>query len=114
LITGLSVHGISSRESLDRALALLDYEAFRKEQAAARADGRYLGVGFATFIEAAPGPPEMRMGGGMFGGERASVRLEPDGTLVVMTAQAPHGQSHETTLAQIAADEMGVQFDRVR
>ena len=68
----------------------------------------------ATFIEAAPGPPEMRMGGGMFGGELAKVRLEADGRLTVITAQAPHGQGHETTLAQVAADEMGVPFEHVR
>jgi carbon-monoxide dehydrogenase large subunit len=114
LITGLSVAGISSRPSLDRALELIGYDAFRQEQAAARAEGRYLGIGFATFIEAAPGPAEMRPDGGMFGGERAKVTLQPDGHLVVTTAQAPHGQGHETTLAQIAADEMGIPFDHVR
>jgi carbon-monoxide dehydrogenase large subunit len=114
LITGITVNGISSRQSLDRALALIDYETFRKEQEAARADGRYLGIGFATFIEAAPGPAEMRPNGGMFGGDRAKVALQPDGHVVVTTAQAPHGQSHETTLAQLAADEMGVPFEHVR
>ena len=114
LITGITVKGISSRESLDRALALIDYDGFRKEQEAARAKGRYLGIGFATFIEAAPGPAEMRPGGGLFGGERAKVSLQPDGHLVVTTAQAPHGQGHETTLAQVAADEMGVPFEHVR
>jgi carbon-monoxide dehydrogenase large subunit len=114
LITGLTVKGISSRESLDRVLEHIDYDGFRKEQEAARAQGRYLGIGFATFIEAAPGPAEMRPGGGMFGGERAKVALQPDGHLVVTTAQAPHGQGHETTLAQVAADEMGVPFEHVR
>jgi aerobic carbon-monoxide dehydrogenase large subunit len=114
LITGVTVNGISSRQSLERALEMVDYETFRKEQAAARADGRYLGIGFATFIEAAPGPAEMRPNGGMFGGDRARVALQPDGHLVVTTAQAPHGQSHETTLAQVAADEMGVPFEHVR
>ena len=114
LVTGLSLAEVSSRQSLDRALELADYAGMRAEQAAARAQGRYLGIGFATFIEAAPGPPEMRIGGGAFGGEKAKVRLEADGHVVVVTSQAPHGQSHETTLAQIAADEMGVPFDHVR
>ena len=114
LITGITLNGISSRQSLDRALEMIDYETVRKEQAAARAEGRYLGVGFATFIEAAPGPAEMRPNGGMFGGDRAKVALQPDGHLVVTTAQAPHGQSHETTLAQLAGDEMGVPFEHVR
>jgi carbon-monoxide dehydrogenase large subunit len=114
LVTGLSVHGITSRESMEGALRRIDLEAFREEQRAARSEGRYLGVGLATFIEAAPGPPEMRIGGGMFGGELAKVRLEADGRLTVITAQAPHGQGHETTLAQVAADEMGVPFEHVR
>jgi aerobic carbon-monoxide dehydrogenase large subunit len=114
LVTGLSVEGITSRESLERALRRIDLEGFREEQQRARAQGKYLGLGVATFIEAAPGPPEMRLGGGMFGGELAKVRLEADGRLTVITAQAPHGQGHETTLAQVAADEMGVPFDHVR
>jgi carbon-monoxide dehydrogenase large subunit len=114
LVTGLSLAEVSSRDSLERALALADYAGMRAEQAEARTHGRYLGIGFATFIEAAPGPIEMRAGGGAFGGEKAKVRLESDGHVVVTTSQAPHGQGHETTLAQIAADEMGVPFDHVR
>src|SRR5439155_18375415 len=114
LITGLSLAGITSRESLDRALELVGYETFRKDQAAAREEGRHLGIGFATFIEAAPGPEEMRSGGGLFASERAKVSLQPDGHLVVTTAQCPHGQSHETTHAQVAADEMGVPIEHVR
>jgi carbon-monoxide dehydrogenase large subunit len=114
LITGISLAGVSSRTSLDRALELVDYEAFRTQQAAARAEGRYLGIGFATFIEASPGPTELRRGAGPFSSERAKVSLQPDGHLVVITSQAPQGQSHETTLAQVAADEMGLPFEHVR
>jgi carbon-monoxide dehydrogenase large subunit len=114
LITGLSLWGITSRETLDRALELIDYAQVRQDQQVARDAGRCVGVGFATFIEAAPGPPEMRVGGGMFGGEQAKVRLEADGQVTVITAQSPHGQGHETTLAQVVADEMGVSMDQVR
>jgi carbon-monoxide dehydrogenase large subunit len=114
LLTGLSLAEVSSRESLERALALVDYPAWRAEQAEARAHGRYLGIGFATFIEAAPGPAEGRAGGGPFASEQAHARLEADGHLVVITAQQPHGQGHETTLAQVAADELGVPFEHVR
>ncbi len=114
MITGLGLEGVSSRESLDRALDLIGYEELRREQAAARAEGRCIGIGFATFIEGAPGPPEMRANGGGTGGETARVRLEPDGHITVITSQSPHGQSHETTLAQLAADEMGVPFEHVR
>jgi carbon-monoxide dehydrogenase large subunit len=46
--------------------------------------------------------------------QAARLRLEPDGSLTVFTSQQPHGQGHETTLAQLVADEVGVPFDRVR
>jgi carbon-monoxide dehydrogenase large subunit len=103
---------VSSRETLERALELADYGGLRREQEAARAEGRYLGIGFATFIEPAPGPIELRAG--IVAAEQAHVKLESDGHLVVVTAQAPHGQSHETTMAQVAADEMGVPMDHVK
>jgi carbon-monoxide dehydrogenase large subunit len=114
LISGASLAGVSSRESLERALELIGYDGFRAEQAAARAKGRYLGIGFATFIEAAPGPPDMRAVTGPFLAEAANVKLESDGHLLVVTSQVPHGQGHETTLAQVAADEMGIPFDHVK
>jgi carbon-monoxide dehydrogenase large subunit len=110
MITGKGLAGITSRESLERALELADYSGLRREQSAARAEGRVLGVGFATFLEAAPGPKDSR--GGL--PEDARVRLEPNGHLLVMTPQGPHGQGHETTLAQVAADAMGVPLDHVR
>lgn len=114
IITGRGLAGITSRPCLDRALELVDYDRFRAEQEAARAQGRYLGIGFAVFMEAAPGPPELRGKGAPFGGEQARVTLQADGHLLVTTGQAPHGQGHETTLAQVAADEMGVPLEHVR
>ncbi len=65
----------------------------------------------ATYIEAAPGP---RGEGGALGAEQIRAALESDGTIVVYTGQMPHGQSHQTTLAQIVADQMGVPFEAVR
>jgi carbon-monoxide dehydrogenase large subunit len=108
-VTGQHLAGITSRESLERALERADYASVRAEQEAARAEGRLLGVGFATFLEAAPGPKENRVIP-----EDAKVRLESNGHLLVMTPQGPHGQGHETTLAQIAADAMGLPLDQVR
>src|SRR5579863_10686056 len=92
---------------------MVDVPAFRRRQAAERARGRYLGLGVATFIEAAPGP---RMPGApsMMGRESMRLRLADDGVLTLFTGQMPHGQSHQTTLAQIAADEFGVPFEQVR
>jgi len=117
MITGPTLERMSARETLDRALEHFDYSAFRSQQRQDREQGRYRGLGIATFIEAAPGPRDMSKAFGWGdepGKERAHVRMEPDGRLTVFTSQMPHGQSHETTLAQVAADEMGVPFDHIR
>ena len=81
MITGRSLVGVTARESLERMAELVDLPAFRKRQAAARAEGRYLGIGFATFIEAAPGPNEGG-GGGVMGTENMRMRLDADGTVL--------------------------------
>jgi carbon-monoxide dehydrogenase large subunit len=114
MVTGHSLAGVTARESLERMGAMVDLPAFRRRQAEAREEGRYLGLGMAAYIEAAPGPRTPEGGGGIMGPEQMRLRLEEDGTVTVFTAQMPHGQSHETTLAQIAADEFGVPFEQVR
>ena len=111
---------MSARTTLERALAIADLEHWPAEQAAARAAGRCVGLGFATFIEAAPGPPDFQESimpggsGGLMEGEPARAVLERDGSISVYTQQMPHGQGHETTLAQVAADELGVPIEQVR
>jgi carbon-monoxide dehydrogenase large subunit len=115
MVTGPTLSGITLRSALDKAARVADYEGFRVEQAKARTEGRYLGLGVATFIEAAPGPPDYGPAIGFaVPPERATARLEADGTLTVHTSQAPHGQGHETTLAQVAADALGVPISAVR
>jgi carbon-monoxide dehydrogenase large subunit len=113
MITGRPLIGVTTRESLERVATMVDIPAFRRRQAAERERGRYLGIGIATFIEAAPGP---RMPGApsAMGMETMRLRLADDGVLTLYTGQMPHGQSHQTTLAQIAADEFGVPFEQVR
>jgi carbon-monoxide dehydrogenase large subunit len=115
MATGASLDGVRAADALERAVELLDAGSLERERAAARERGRLLGVGFATYIEGAPGPPDM---GAALGfppmPERAVAQLEPDGHLTVITAQSPHGQGHETTLAQIAASEFGVPIEHVR
>ncbi len=113
MVTGRPLVGVTSKESLDRVAQLVDFPAFRRRQAQARAQGRYLGIGVATFIEAAPGPRAPGASGPM-GLESMRLRLEEDGIVALFTGQMPHGQSHQTTLAQIAADEFGVPFEQVR
>ena len=92
--------------TLDRALELLDYPKFRSEQARARAEGRYLGVGFSTFVETASTGPSAKMA--FQGHEYGAVRVEPSGRVTALTGTSPHGQGGETTLAQIVADALGV------
>jgi carbon-monoxide dehydrogenase large subunit len=88
---------------LRNALQLIDAAGFRREQEAARAQGRYLGLGIGCYVEST--------GRGPF--EGATVRVEPSGKVVVLTGAAPQGQSHETTLAQLCADRLGVDIDEV-
>jgi aerobic carbon-monoxide dehydrogenase large subunit len=114
MITGRPLAGVTSKESLERVAQLVDFPAFRRRQAEARAQGRYLGIGVATFIEAAPGPRSPEGPSGPMGLESMRLRLEEDGIVALFTGQMPHGQSHQTTLAQIAADEFGVPFEQVR
>ena len=114
MITGRPLVGVTSKESLERVAQLVDFPEIRRRQAQARAQGRYLGVGVATFIEAAPGPRSPDGPSGPMGLESMRLRLEEDGIVALFTGQMPHGQSHQTTLAQIAADEFGVPFEQVR
>ena len=114
MITGRTLVGVTSKESLERVAQLVDVPAFRRRQAEARAQGRYLGIGMATFIEAAPGPRSPEGASGPMGLESMRLRLQEDGIVALFTGQMPHGQSHQTTLAQIAADEFGVPFEQVR
>jgi carbon-monoxide dehydrogenase large subunit len=114
MVTGRPLIGVTTRESLERVAELVDLPAFRRRQAEARVQGRYLGIGLATFIEAAPGPRSAEGSGGPMGMEYMRLRLAEDGVVTLFTGQMPHGQGHQTTLAQIAADEFGVPFEQVR
>jgi aerobic carbon-monoxide dehydrogenase large subunit len=102
--------------ALDRALQMLDYKKVRAEQEAARKQGRYLGIGFATYIEACGPAPSQVVGalGGQAGlWESAQVRVHPTGKVTVFTGSHSHGQGHETTFAQLAADALGLPFEDV-
>ncbi len=111
MVTGPSLAGITSRDSLLRAAEIVDLAGFQERQRRLREEGRYLGVGFATYIEPAPGP---RQEGGEENTEQVRVELDREGSLLVHTAQMPHGQGHRTTLAQVAADEFGMRLDQVQ
>src|SRR5207302_465633 len=102
--------------SLDKALRISGYEQFRRDQDAARAKGRYLGVGLSTWIEiCGVGPAAVTAGatGGIALGESAHVRVFPTGSVNVYVGTHSHGQSHDTTFPQIVADTLGVPYDQI-
>ncbi len=114
MLTGLPFVGVTTQESVEQAAEIVDWSGFRASQEAARAEGRYLGIGIASYLEGAPGPRRPGdTGPDIMGFESVRVRVETDGRLVVITRQQPHGQGHETTLAQVASDEFGVRFEDV-
>src|SRR5438132_947021 len=109
--TGLSYDSGDYAPPLKKALDTVDYARVREEQRKARAEGRLLGSGMSTYGEiCAFGPSPATPAGGW---ESATVKIEPSGTVTVMTGASPHGQGEETTFAQIAADELGVSMDDV-
>ena len=107
----------SFTESLRRAREALDYKAARDEQARARAAGRWVGIGIASYVEltgigsAIPVSPGMPVSTGT---EAATIRFDPAGKVTAVFGVASHGQGLETTLAQIVADEVGVPIEDVR
>jgi carbon-monoxide dehydrogenase large subunit len=103
-------------KAFDRLLQMFDYKKFRAEQAEARTKGRYLGVGFSTYIEACSIAPSklvgaLGAGAGLY--ESGKVRVHPTGGVTVYTGSHSHGQGHETTFAQLVADELQIPIDQV-
>ena len=98
---------MTPRESLDRALQVLDYEAFRREQADARRQGRILGLGVSVYAEPSS------MGAPSLHSEGATVRVEQTGRVTAYVGTTSHGQSVETTMAQVVADALGVEYAAV-
>jgi carbon-monoxide dehydrogenase large subunit len=102
--------------AFDKLLGMLDYKKFRSEQAAARAKGRLMGIGFSTYIEACSIAPSKVVGSlGAQAGlwESGKVQVHPTGKVSVFTGSHSHGQGHETTMAQLVADHLGIPMDDV-
>lgn len=114
--TGLIYDSGNYQAALDKAEGMLDLKAFRLEQARARKEGRYLGVGVVSYIEICGLGPSQVAGAVGFGGglyDSAIVRVYPTGTVRVYIGASPHGQGEETTFAQIVADEFGYPVENV-
>ncbi len=90
--------------SLAKLKALVAWDDFPAFQRQARAEGRQVGIGLACYVE----------GTGVGPYEGGHLRVETDGTVVVSTGLTTQGQGHQTMLAQIVADELGVPMDKVR
>jgi carbon-monoxide dehydrogenase large subunit len=102
--------------ALDKALALADYAGVGARKAASAAKGKLRGVGFSAYIEAcglAPSAAVGSLGAGVGLWESAEVRVNPVGTVEVLTGSHSHGQGHETTFAQVVSDRLGIPIENV-
>ena len=116
-VTGLIYDSASLVASLDKVVEAVGYQEFRREQARARAEGRYLGIGFGSYIEQTAHTTNEFVKRGVaivFGYDTVSVALDPSGKVTVDSSLHSHGQGHETTFAQIVAERLGLPLADVR
>ncbi len=102
--------------ALKKALKNANYEKLKKERSAARSDGKLMGIGFSTYVEACGIAPSAVVGSlgarvGLY--DAASIRVHPTGKVTIFVGAHSHGQGHETTFAQIVADSFGIGMDDV-
>lgn len=103
---------------LEKAKALIGWDDWKKKQSEARAQGRWLGIGIGTTLDSGTNNfgqarivnPYLPFSGNS---EVATIKLDLDGTVVVMLGSTPSGQGHETTTAQVVADELNIRPDMV-
>ena len=117
VVTTLTYDSGDYPAALQKLLDHVGYAALRQEQARAREDNRYLGIGLASYVEICGlGPSQVAGAIGFQGGlwESAIVRFHPTGKVHVFIGASPHGQGEETTFAQIVADEIGVDAQDVK
>ena len=117
VVTGLTYDSGDYPAGLTKLLDHAGYTEHRARQAAGPANGTYLGIGIASYVEICGlGPSQVAGAIGFQGGlwESAIVRVHPTGKVHVFIGASPHGQGEETTFAQIVADEIGVSSDDVK
>ena len=106
---GIPLEDITPAECLDELLETLDVPAFRAEQAAARKEGRYLGLGIAAYVE----PTGAAGSIAPMTGELAHIRIEPTGKVTALMSTHSQGHGTESTMAQVIADQLGVAYEDV-
>jgi carbon-monoxide dehydrogenase large subunit len=117
-IAGLTYDSGNYEAATDKAMQLFDYDGLRAEQRRRRETGdrMQLGIGISTYTEMCGLAPSRVLGSldyGAGGWETALVRMLPTGKVEVVVGTSPHGQGHETTFSQIAADALGVDYTDV-
>ena len=98
-------------KALDHALHVAGWEKLKQERDAARADGRFVGLGLSMYVEICGMGPSSTLPPG--GWEHSQVTVERDGRISATTGTSPHGQGNETTFAQMLADQFGVPLEHV-
>jgi len=101
---GLTYDSGAFLQNMDRALQLADWVGFPSRKSAARARGRLAGIGVANYVEAPVGAPH----------ERVAATVRPDGVVELVAGTQSTGQGHETTFAQVAADQLQLRPDQIR
>lgn len=113
---GLVYDSGAYEKAMDKALEIAGYEKLRREQEEGRKKGRYLGIGFSSWIEICgfgPSAGTAPATGGIALVESAQVRVFPTGSVAVYVGTHSHGQGHDTTFPQIVADTLGVPYDMI-
>jgi carbon-monoxide dehydrogenase large subunit len=121
--SGLSIDSGDYETNLDALLEAADYEGLLAMREAARAEGRYVGVGLSTYLEICGFGPsvlaEIGFGWDNYGlpssfSGSGLVRVHPDGTATVIIGTGPSGQGHKTTWAQIVSGQLGIEVENIR
>src|SRR5918912_1898879 len=102
--------------SLAKALELADYAGFNRRKRESARDGKLRGIGFSSYIEAcgiAPSQAVGSLGAGVGLWESAEVRVNPTGSVEVLTGSHSHGQGHETTFAQLVSQRLGIPIEQI-
>ncbi len=102
--SGVTMRSGEFAVTMDMAMARADWAGFETRRAAARQEGRLLGVGLGYYVESSGGGPE----------EEARVTVHADGSADVVVGTYSHGQGHETAYAQILSESLGLDFERIR
>ena len=115
--SGLAYDSGDYPAALEAALEQVGYDEWRVRQRTEREDGRYLGIGIASYVEMSGMAPSVDMafvGFDIGGYTHAVVDIGPQGNVTISTGIAASGQGHQTTLAQICAHELGVAIEDIR